>query len=229
MCDMVENAEHWRVAVWEAQELQHAIMGYLPGYATPRIVCDVPHVGKRWGHQIEDYDRELGISYWTKNHRTGIELEDPEALNRRYPYYDPISTLGETGQKWRSGLTGQAGLGPLRKPLSKRAPIGLFCLFKPIPAATALGNGSAQLPERVAQVVDPRLRVLPRPEVTTLLVDVHVAHVAVEVPGSFLERGDALLGVVDRRGRAPGSGRARAATGGGGRSCTRGSTSRWPG
>jgi lysine 2,3-aminomutase len=100
MCDMIPNAEHWRVAVWEAQELQHAIMGYLPGYATPRIVCDVPYVGKRWVHQLEGYDRELGISYWTKNYRTGIELEDPEALDRRYPYYDPISTLGEIGQKW---------------------------------------------------------------------------------------------------------------------------------
>ncbi|MET9630932.1 lysine 2,3-aminomutase [Lentzea sp. NPDC006480] len=102
MCDMIPNAEHWRVSVWEAQELQHAIMGYLPGYATPRIVCDVPYVGKRWVHQLAEYDRELGISYWTKNYRTGIELEDPEALDRRYPYYDPISTLGEAGQKWWS-------------------------------------------------------------------------------------------------------------------------------
>ncbi|GLZ28434.1 lysine 2,3-aminomutase [Lentzea sp. NBRC 105346] len=100
MCDMIPNAEHWRVAVWEAQELQHAIMGYLPGYATPRIVCDVPYVGKRWVHQLASYDRELGISYWTKNYRTGIELEDPEALDRQYPYYDPISTLSETGQNW---------------------------------------------------------------------------------------------------------------------------------
>ncbi|MFD1147586.1 KamA family radical SAM protein [Saccharothrix hoggarensis] len=102
MCDMIPNAEHWRVAVWEAQELQHAIMGYLPGYATPRIVCDVPYVGKRWVHQLHEYDRELGISYWTKNYRTGIELDDPEALNRRYPYYDPISTLGDTGRQWWS-------------------------------------------------------------------------------------------------------------------------------
>ncbi|KAA2265850.1 lysine 2,3-aminomutase [Solihabitans fulvus] len=107
MCDMIPNAEHWRVAVWEAQELQHAIMGYLPGYATPRIVCDVPYVGKRWVHQIAEYDRELGISYWTKNYRTGIELDDPEALNRRYPYYDPIATLPETGQ--RSWLEQQNG------------------------------------------------------------------------------------------------------------------------
>jgi lysine 2,3-aminomutase len=100
MCDMIPNAEHWRVAVWEAQELQHAIMGYLPGYATPRIVCDVPYVGKRWVHQLTEYDRERGISYWTKNYRTGIEHADPEALQRRYPYYDPITSLPEAGRQW---------------------------------------------------------------------------------------------------------------------------------
>ncbi|HEX3779178.1 MAG TPA: lysine 2,3-aminomutase [Pseudonocardiaceae bacterium] len=99
MCDMIPNAEHWRTAVWEAQDLQHAIMGYLPGYATPRIVCDVPYVGKRWVHQLTSYDRELGVSYWTKNYRTGIELADPEALARQYPYYDPIGTLPEKGQQ----------------------------------------------------------------------------------------------------------------------------------
>ncbi|HEY3604025.1 MAG TPA: lysine 2,3-aminomutase [Sporichthyaceae bacterium] len=99
MCDMIPNAEHWRVAVWEAQALQHAIMGYLPGYATPRIVCDVPYVGKRWVHQLAEYDRELGVSYWTKNYRTGIETDDPEVLSRRYPFYDPISTLPATGQR----------------------------------------------------------------------------------------------------------------------------------
>ncbi|MFC0543199.1 KamA family radical SAM protein [Kutzneria chonburiensis] len=102
MCDMIPNAEHWRLAVWEAQELQHAIMGYLPGYATPRIVCDVPYVGKRWVHQLSEYDRELGISYWTKNYRTGIEHDDADALTRTYPYYDPIYTLGDAGQTWWS-------------------------------------------------------------------------------------------------------------------------------
>jgi lysine 2,3-aminomutase len=106
MCDMIPNSEHWRVAVWEAQDLQHAIMGYLPGYATPRIVCDVPYVGKRWVHQVAEYDRERGISYWTKNYRTGIELNDSladtAALSRRYPYYDPITTLPESGQRWWS-------------------------------------------------------------------------------------------------------------------------------
>ncbi|MEH1126763.1 KamA family radical SAM protein [Micromonospora sp. CPCC 206061] len=100
MCDMIPGAEHWRVAVWQAQQLQHDLMGYLPGYATPRIVCDVPFVGKRWVHMVTEYDREHGISYWTKNYRTSLESEDDEALARQYPYYDPIDTLPESGQKW---------------------------------------------------------------------------------------------------------------------------------
>ena len=100
LCDMIPGAEHWRTSVAEAQALQHAIMGYLPGFATPRLVCDVPFVGKRWVHQLEEYDRERGISYWTKNYRTGIEFDDPDALTRRYPFYDPISTLPEEGQRW---------------------------------------------------------------------------------------------------------------------------------
>src|SRR6185437_13791629 len=56
MCDMIPFSEHWRLSLAEAQRLQHAIMGYLPGFATPRIVCDVPFVGKRWVHQLSDYD-----------------------------------------------------------------------------------------------------------------------------------------------------------------------------
>jgi lysine 2,3-aminomutase len=106
LCDQIPNAEHWRVAVWEAQALQHAIMGYLPGYATPRLVCDVPYVGKRWVHQVEEYDRERGVSYWTKNYRTGLDRDDPEALRRRYPYYDPLHTLPDGGRSWsRAELT----------------------------------------------------------------------------------------------------------------------------
>jgi lysine 2,3-aminomutase len=106
MCDMIPNSEHWRTSVDEAQRLQHAIMGYLPGFATPRIVCDVPFVGKRWVHQVEEYDRVRGISYWTKNYRTGIEHGDEEALARRYEYYDPIATLPEEGQRyWRERAT----------------------------------------------------------------------------------------------------------------------------
>ena len=106
MCDMIPSSEHWRVPVHEAQELQHDIMGYLPGFATPRIVCDVPLVGKRWVHQVAAYDREKGITYWTKNYRTALEADDPEALNHRYEYYDPIDTLPEPGQQWWRAQSG---------------------------------------------------------------------------------------------------------------------------
>ncbi len=114
MCDMIPAAEHWRTSLATAQDLQHAIMGYLPGFATPRIVCDVPFVGKRWVHQVHAYDRVRGISEWTKNYRTSVEAADPDALDRTYPYYDPIDTLPEEGQAWwaeRSRL--DAGLGAL--------------------------------------------------------------------------------------------------------------------
>ena len=103
--DMIPNSEHWRVSIAEAQQLQHDIMGYLPGFATPRVTCDVPYVGKRWVNQIADYDRVKGISYWTKNYRTGIESEDDTSLSRRYEYFDPVYTLPAEGQAyWREQM-----------------------------------------------------------------------------------------------------------------------------
>ncbi|WP_114906425.1 KamA family radical SAM protein [Ornithinimicrobium murale] len=100
MCDMIPFAEHWRTSLAEAQHLQHSIMGYLPGFATPRIVCDVPFVGKRWVHQVDTYDTERGISYWRKNYRTSIETEDVDVTSAEYVYYDPIYTLSTEGQAW---------------------------------------------------------------------------------------------------------------------------------
>ena len=108
LCDMIPGAEHWRLSVREAQALQSAIMGYLPGFATPRMVCDVPYVGKRWVHQLARYDEELGISYWTKGYLTAIEAGDPLALDREYPYYDPIYLLPEAGQQWWRGQAARA-------------------------------------------------------------------------------------------------------------------------
>jgi len=81
LCDVIPNAEHWRLSLAEAQQLQLNIMGYLPGFATPRMICDVPYVGKRWVHQVSRYDTERGISYWTKNYRTAVEAQDPLALD----------------------------------------------------------------------------------------------------------------------------------------------------
>ena len=100
MCDMIPFSEHWRVSLAQAQALQHSMMGYLPGFATPRIVCDVPFVGKRWVHQVDSYDTERGMSYWRKNYRTSIEGSDTTALSRDYVYYDPIDSLPESGQQW---------------------------------------------------------------------------------------------------------------------------------
>jgi lysine 2,3-aminomutase len=80
-------------------------------------VCDVPFVGKRWVHMVTEYDRERGISYWTKNYRTSIEADDAAALDRRYPYHDPIDTLPASGQAWwqREAVSGgvSAGAGML--------------------------------------------------------------------------------------------------------------------
>ena len=115
MCDMIPNSEHWRLSLAEAQQLQHDIMGYLPGFATPRFICDVPYVGKRWVHQVARYDTDRGISYWTKNYRTGVELNDPVALEREYEYYDPIYALPESGQEyWRARTGTPAAVGAAR-------------------------------------------------------------------------------------------------------------------
>ena len=112
MCDMIPGSEHWRLTLSEGQELQHQIMGYLPGFATPRVVCDVPYVGKRWVHQVARYDAELGISYWTKNYRTAVEADDQLAIGREYPYYDPIYMLPGYGQAWWRARAGQAAASP---------------------------------------------------------------------------------------------------------------------
>ena len=89
MCDMIPGSEHWRLTLAEGQALQEEIMGYLPGFATPRMVCDVPYVGKRWVHQVARYDTDHGISYWTKNYRTALEADDELALEPRVPLLRP--------------------------------------------------------------------------------------------------------------------------------------------
>lgn len=104
MCDMIPNSEHWRVSLADAKRLQSSILGYLPGYATPRVVCDVPYVGKRWVHQADEYDEEHGISYWSKNYRVGGEDEPQHSADasgrRHFVYYDPISSLPQSGRDW---------------------------------------------------------------------------------------------------------------------------------
>ena len=64
-----------------------------------RLTGAPPFVGKRWVHMVASYDRELGISYWTKNYRTSIESAE-DVDGRQYAYYDPIDTLPPSGQQW---------------------------------------------------------------------------------------------------------------------------------
>ena len=108
MCDMIPGSEHWRLTLREGQALQHQIMGYLPGFATPRLVCDVPYVGKRWLHQVARYDTEHGISYWTKNYHTAIEADDDLALSREYPVLRPDLHAAGLGP----GLVAEPGVPP---------------------------------------------------------------------------------------------------------------------
>ena len=76
MCDMIPNAEHWRLGVSRRSSSSTTSWDICRASRPRGIVCDVPFVGKRWVHQVAEYDRERGISYWTKNYRTGIEEDD---------------------------------------------------------------------------------------------------------------------------------------------------------
>jgi len=100
MCDMIPHAEHWRIPLHRAQTIQEQIMGYLPGFATPRLVCDVPFVGKRWLHQVQEYDRVRGVSYWTKNYWTSVETMVGDPREDRHVYFDPIPSLPAEGQAY---------------------------------------------------------------------------------------------------------------------------------
>jgi lysine 2,3-aminomutase len=103
VCDLIPNSEHWRISLAQAQQLQEGLMGYLPGFGTPRVVCDVPYAGKRLVHQAVEYDLVTGISTWTKHYSTTADADGASALEARYRYYDPVRTLPAEGQAyWRA-------------------------------------------------------------------------------------------------------------------------------
>ncbi|MER6568884.1 lysine 2,3-aminomutase [Streptomyces sp. NPDC001093] len=98
LCDMIPESEHWRIPLGRAQELQNALMGHLPGFATPRLVCDVPYLGKRWVHQAAEYDRVTGVSRWEAS-ATGARF-GAHGTARTFHYYDPLHTLPPEGRRW---------------------------------------------------------------------------------------------------------------------------------
>ena len=75
-------------------------MGYLPGFATPRIVCDVPYVGKRWVHQLAEYDPSAASPTGRRTTAPRSSTPTPRRSTARYEYYDPIHTLPESGREW---------------------------------------------------------------------------------------------------------------------------------
>jgi lysine 2,3-aminomutase len=107
LCDMIPNGEHWRISLSHAKKLQESLLGYLPGYATPRLVCDVPFVGKRFVHMAAQYDGVRGVSLWAKQYRTPIENEISDIEGKMYPYYDPIDTLPLEGKDFWRNIAGQ--------------------------------------------------------------------------------------------------------------------------
>jgi lysine 2,3-aminomutase len=110
VCDMIPNAEHWRTSIAEAQALQRALMGELPGFAIPRVICDVPLLGKRMIDQYASYDRERGISLWRQEPaETEYRAADEhQVADVDRSYFDPIDTLPPNGREWWKGQTGSS-------------------------------------------------------------------------------------------------------------------------
>ncbi|HWN73515.1 MAG TPA: hypothetical protein VNN15_06895 [Solirubrobacterales bacterium] len=106
VCDMIPNAEHWRTSIGEAQALQRSLMGKLPGFAIPRVICDVPLLGKRLIDQSSSYDRERGISLWRREREKGSTGAVPAV---DCSYFDPIDTLPAAGQEWWQGQIDSVG------------------------------------------------------------------------------------------------------------------------
>ena len=99
LCDMVPNVEHWRTPLSTAHAIAAALVGQLPGYATPTVVCDVPGAGKRPVHMVAAYDRTLGISVWDKAFTTPLDaLKPPPAGHCRY--FDPLTSLPAEGRAY---------------------------------------------------------------------------------------------------------------------------------
>ena len=108
MCDMIPFSEHWRVSVADAQRLQHAIMGYLPGLRDPadrlrravrRQALDPP--ARRLRHRARHLLLDQELPHLDRGHRPR------GARPRTYEYYDPIHTLPAEGQEWWRGRAGQ--------------------------------------------------------------------------------------------------------------------------
>ena len=58
-------------------------------------MCDVPFLGKKWVHQVAEYDIERGVSTWRASFQPG-----PDDGRVTSQYFDPIHLLPQEGQRW---------------------------------------------------------------------------------------------------------------------------------
>ena len=115
MGDLIPNGEHWRTPLHVAQAIQDDILGYLSGFATPRVSVDVPYVGKRLVHQASSYDRVRGISTWTKNYRTPLDCPDGELREQTFIYVDPVFSLPDEGRAYWESLSRELDAGRIHE------------------------------------------------------------------------------------------------------------------
>ena len=158
MCDMIPNSEHWRTSVWRgpgAAARDHGLPARLRDAAdrvrraVRRQALGAP------GRRATTASR--ASPYWTKNYRTGIEFDDPEALTRRYQYYDPISTLPEEGR--RGGASSSPREWTSSSPGSSRSTLD--------PKAALLGSERGPHPAPCCPPRSLRWRGIPRPPWTS--------------------------------------------------------------
>ncbi len=101
MCDMIPSAEHWRVSVAHAQELQHEHHG-LP--ARLRDAADrLRRAVRRQALGAPARRRTTASAASRTGRRTTAPRSSAPTRTRcpaRYEYYDPIDTLPAAGQEW---------------------------------------------------------------------------------------------------------------------------------
>ena len=127
MCDMIPFSEHWRISVADAQKLQHAIMGYLPGLRHPadrlrrpvrRQAVDPP--ARRLRHRARHLVLDQELPHLHRGHRPRGAVADLRVLRpdphppRRRP--GVVAAARQPRRVRPQGRRGRRGLPPYRRP-----------------------------------------------------------------------------------------------------------------
>ncbi len=202
MCDMIPNAEHWRLAVWEAQELQFAVMGYLPGFATPTVRLRRPVRREALGAhglRLRPHDGHLVLEEELPDRHRG---RGPGRAHARVPVLRPDLDAPRGGEALLARVPRQ-GAGPdaparlIRRGLSPCGPHR--AQERPARAEVReAGAVRAVLAQRQDELLEPRALEVQRPR-QRVGVRVALGHrIEAEEPLDEREhRGELVLRVVD--------------------------------